>query len=206
MSPRTLEGWRSLNTGPAYLKIVGRVIYRLIDIEAYEAKHLQHGHEQGAESSGLHEMSGLIAPRANDLGDWSIGPPPYLRGVDEASFNRKKAEWLGRTMRKSLIPSCRVVAYFIADQLNWATMDLGLPLFYRGASQGRGKDHPTSDRRTGTWIGTFRISGARQPQSSALRSSVWVDSKRGHRRPTYWTFPTIGAGHARPRILLRDPT
>jgi hypothetical protein len=40
MSPRTLEGWRSLNTGPAYLKIVGRVIYRLIDIEAYEAKHL----------------------------------------------------------------------------------------------------------------------------------------------------------------------
>lgn len=40
MSPRTLEGWRTLNTGPAYLKIVGRVIYRLMDVEAYEAKHL----------------------------------------------------------------------------------------------------------------------------------------------------------------------
>jgi hypothetical protein len=40
MSPRTLEGWRSINAGPAYLKIVGRVIYRLVDVEAYEARHL----------------------------------------------------------------------------------------------------------------------------------------------------------------------
>jgi hypothetical protein len=40
MNPRTLEGWRSLNAGPAYLKIVGRVIYRLVDVEAYEARHL----------------------------------------------------------------------------------------------------------------------------------------------------------------------
>ena len=40
MSPRTLEGWRSLNIGPVYLRIVSRVVYRLEDIEAYEAKHL----------------------------------------------------------------------------------------------------------------------------------------------------------------------
>jgi hypothetical protein len=38
MSPRTLERWRWLKTGPRYLKIGGRVVYRLEDIEAYEAE------------------------------------------------------------------------------------------------------------------------------------------------------------------------
>ena len=37
MSPRTLERWRWLGQGPAFLKIGGRVVYRLADIEAYEA-------------------------------------------------------------------------------------------------------------------------------------------------------------------------
>jgi hypothetical protein len=37
ISPRTLERWRWLNQGCAYLKIGGRVVYRLEDIEAYEA-------------------------------------------------------------------------------------------------------------------------------------------------------------------------
>jgi hypothetical protein len=37
ISPRTLERWRWLNQGPAYLKIGGRVVYRVEDIEAYEA-------------------------------------------------------------------------------------------------------------------------------------------------------------------------
>ncbi len=36
VSPRTLERWRWLNQGPRYLKIGGRVLYRLEDIEAYE--------------------------------------------------------------------------------------------------------------------------------------------------------------------------
>ena len=38
LSPRTLERWRWLREGPVYLKIGGRVIYRLEDIEAYEAE------------------------------------------------------------------------------------------------------------------------------------------------------------------------
>ncbi len=38
LSPRTLERWRWLREGPVYLKIGGRVVYRLEDIEAYEAK------------------------------------------------------------------------------------------------------------------------------------------------------------------------
>jgi hypothetical protein len=38
LSPRTLERWRWLREGPVYLKIGGRVLYRLEDIEAYEAE------------------------------------------------------------------------------------------------------------------------------------------------------------------------
>ena len=36
VSPRTLERWRWLNQGPRYLKIGGRVVYRLEDVEAFE--------------------------------------------------------------------------------------------------------------------------------------------------------------------------
>lgn len=37
VSPRTLERWRWLGQGPRYLKIGGRVVYRLEDVEAFEA-------------------------------------------------------------------------------------------------------------------------------------------------------------------------
>jgi hypothetical protein len=36
ISPRTLERWRWSKAGPVFLKIGGRVIYRLEDIEAFE--------------------------------------------------------------------------------------------------------------------------------------------------------------------------
>jgi hypothetical protein len=38
ISPRTLEQWRWQGRGPRYLKINGRVIYRLSDIEAFESE------------------------------------------------------------------------------------------------------------------------------------------------------------------------
>jgi hypothetical protein len=41
ISPRTLERWRCLNQGPRYLKLGGRVAYRLEDVEAYEAAQLR---------------------------------------------------------------------------------------------------------------------------------------------------------------------
>ena len=41
LSHRTLERWRHDGGGPAYLKIGGRVVYRLADIEAYEAAQLR---------------------------------------------------------------------------------------------------------------------------------------------------------------------
>jgi hypothetical protein len=41
ISPRTLERWRWLKLGPPYLKLGGRVAYRLEDIEAYEVERLR---------------------------------------------------------------------------------------------------------------------------------------------------------------------
>lgn len=40
LSPRTLERWRFHGTGPSYLKVGGRVLYRIVDIEAFEAMRL----------------------------------------------------------------------------------------------------------------------------------------------------------------------
>jgi hypothetical protein len=40
MSPRTLEQWRWRGVGPNYLKLGGRVIYRLCDVEGFEAERL----------------------------------------------------------------------------------------------------------------------------------------------------------------------
>ena len=42
LSPRSLERWRWRGEGPPFLKVGGRVLYRLEDIEAYEAAHFRH--------------------------------------------------------------------------------------------------------------------------------------------------------------------
>ena len=41
ISHRTLERWRYCDQGPAFLKLGGRVLYRLADIEAFEQTQLQ---------------------------------------------------------------------------------------------------------------------------------------------------------------------
>ena len=41
ISQRTLERWRAIGWGPLFLKIGGRVVYRLEDIEAYETNSLR---------------------------------------------------------------------------------------------------------------------------------------------------------------------
>lgn len=43
LSPRTLERWRWLELGPPFLKVGGRVLYRLDDIEAFEASCRRNG-------------------------------------------------------------------------------------------------------------------------------------------------------------------
>lgn len=40
VSQRTLERWRSIGWGPLFLKIGGRVVYRMEDIRTYEDQHL----------------------------------------------------------------------------------------------------------------------------------------------------------------------
>ena len=40
ISPRTLERWRWIGQGPVHLKLGGRVVYRLQDVESYETHHL----------------------------------------------------------------------------------------------------------------------------------------------------------------------
>ena len=41
ISARTLERWRWVGEGPRFLKLGGRVVYRLEDIEAYEAEQVR---------------------------------------------------------------------------------------------------------------------------------------------------------------------
>ena len=41
LSPRTLERWRWQRLGPVYLKLGGRVAYRIQDVEAFEAEQLR---------------------------------------------------------------------------------------------------------------------------------------------------------------------
>jgi len=42
ISHRTLERWRHDGTGPAFLKIGGRIVYRLEDIQVFEKDRVRH--------------------------------------------------------------------------------------------------------------------------------------------------------------------
>ena len=55
LSPKTLERWRVIGTGPKYIRLPGKVIYRLCDIEAYEnrIKILQTLNEKYREKLGI---------------------------------------------------------------------------------------------------------------------------------------------------------
>ena len=41
LSERTIEGWRYRGKGPDYLRLEGRIAYRLADVERFEADSLQ---------------------------------------------------------------------------------------------------------------------------------------------------------------------
>ncbi len=43
ISHRTLERWRTVGEGPRFIRLIGRVVYRLEDVEAYEAEQLGGG-------------------------------------------------------------------------------------------------------------------------------------------------------------------
>jgi hypothetical protein len=52
ISPRTLERWRWLRQGPAYLKIGGHVVYRLDDIEDFEIQQTRNAKTNAVGSHG----------------------------------------------------------------------------------------------------------------------------------------------------------
>lgn len=41
VSTKTLERWRNEGCGPAYVKLHGRVLYRLAEVESFEARRTQ---------------------------------------------------------------------------------------------------------------------------------------------------------------------
>jgi hypothetical protein len=57
ISPRTLEQWRWMGRGPKFLKVGARVVYRLVDVEAYEAASL-HANTVGALDCSTREEVG----------------------------------------------------------------------------------------------------------------------------------------------------
>ncbi|MEG3639312.1 helix-turn-helix transcriptional regulator [Magnetococcus sp. PR-3] len=56
ISHRTLERWRHLNEGPSYIKIGGRVVYRLEDVEQYELAHTRNPSQSMQSSMGMGGM------------------------------------------------------------------------------------------------------------------------------------------------------
>ncbi len=69
ISPRTLERWRWLREGPRYLKLGGRVLYRVSDIEAYERSiiRLTQADAEGSRIGGVgsNALPGAAATDAN---------------------------------------------------------------------------------------------------------------------------------------------
>ena len=76
ISPRTLERWRWSKTGPVFLKIGGRVIYRLEDIEAFEKASIRHAVSRGGATCRKGAQSPHIAPQGSqaDYGGLLLGP------------------------------------------------------------------------------------------------------------------------------------
>ncbi|MFC7737519.1 helix-turn-helix transcriptional regulator [Roseomonas sp. GCM10028921] len=63
ISPRTLERWRWIGEGPAFLKIGWRVAYRMEDVEAYEAEQRRNTKEQVERDLGGLERFARGMPR-----------------------------------------------------------------------------------------------------------------------------------------------
>ena len=52
LSHRTLERWRYTDQGPTFLKLGGRIVYRLADIETFETSNLQRAVEADCSPPG----------------------------------------------------------------------------------------------------------------------------------------------------------
>ena len=52
VSDATLERWRSEGIGPVFLKLQGRVLYRLEDVEAFESDSLRKSTSEHVDAGG----------------------------------------------------------------------------------------------------------------------------------------------------------
>ena len=57
VSEATLERWRSIGVGPAFLKLHGRIVYREQDLEAYEEQCVRQSSAQRATSGAFQQYS-----------------------------------------------------------------------------------------------------------------------------------------------------
>ena len=74
ISHKTLERWRYLKVGPDYLKIGGRVVYRIEDVEAFEEQQLVRCGPLpckpfGSSRSNLNRLSNR--PQFHEVGAWA---------------------------------------------------------------------------------------------------------------------------------------
>lgn len=53
VSEATLERWRTEGLGPVFLKLQGRVLYRVEDVEAFETDSLRKSTSERADAGGL---------------------------------------------------------------------------------------------------------------------------------------------------------
>jgi hypothetical protein len=105
--------------------------------------------------------------RVRAVGSWSPCPPPYLLAISERDFIRLREEWLKRVMMiGGLVPSHRVLAYFLAEALNWATMDCW-------------PSHQTLANLAGTSLKTVQRTMAQMEDKNLIA----VYRRRGSRQP-----------------------
>lgn len=57
ISTGTLNNWRALGVGPKFHKFGGRVLYRISDVEQYEAEHM-HGPDHDNDNSASTAQKG----------------------------------------------------------------------------------------------------------------------------------------------------
>jgi hypothetical protein len=67
ISPRTLERWRWTGEGPRFLKVSGKVLYRLEDIEAFEAAHVRSRTDERATPMAVEPFAPKRGKRRNHV-------------------------------------------------------------------------------------------------------------------------------------------
>src|SRR6266436_3749260 len=193
LSPRTLEQWRWQGRGPRYLKIGGRVVYRLSDIEAFEAARL-HSNTIGPDEQGTRSADAR-SPAGN------LDPPPLRAHAGPAgSRARASASSTGSEMRArasrrqpnsccGLSPCRRATSDTLAPGLRLSTTMRALS----SSDHRRRRPVPviSSMRRTDVTASSPPSSGL----LSSVCSSVWSNrSLMARHQATDRASPECGAG------------